>query len=445
MSFKIHKGMGRLRHVFPQPKSLQEHCGSGVLAIGHVRYSTRGSSTLQNAQPFLIDDGQTPFVLAHNGQIVDTDILTPRIREAIDRINQRRRAAGFVTDYAITSTSDSELIAAMLVGNSEDSWEKRFQNVLSQLTGAYSFICGTPHTLFAIRDPLGIRPLTVGKIPNGHVIASETAALDAIGATWVREIAAGEGIVLTSRGPRAILQHLLPPQIDVEATCVFEYVYLMFVTGTFRKRNVHAVRVRAGMLLAQEHSADADVVVGVPDSGLSAAQGYAAASGIPLDLGIIVRSKDVSERTFIEPEQSSRDSDVLQKLRMNHDAILGKRIVIVEDSIVRGTNAVKVVSRLKQLGALEVHVRVASPPICHPCYYGIDIKDWSELAWNKFGMSVDGVRKAIGADSLGYLSPAGLLKAVGFARNQVCMACMDGDYPTSLPEQLKRRAFGDEQ
>ena len=412
-TINLHTDMGLVTQIFREPDFYPL---SGDLAIGHTRYSTTGSSQLCNAQPILISGHHGQLALAHNGNI----------------INSYQLKAQLETQWSceFSSTTDSEVVAYLLANAPGQTWEERVFHCMRTLEGAFSLVALTPDTLIAARDSLGIRPLCLGQLNNGWVIASETCALDHLGATFVRDLDPGEVVVIDNNGIRsAKKQPDDSPQ--KRALCVFELIYFARPDSILDGQLVYSVRQAMGAQLAREHSVDADLVIGIPDSSTAAAVGYAQESGIPYSDGLI-KNRYVG-RTFIEPEQRLRDLGVRQKFNPLTEVIKGKRLVVVDDSIVRGTTTPHVVNLLRKAGALEIHMRVCAPPIQHPCYMGVDMATRQELiAANN---SVEEIRSMTGADSLGYLSVEGLLKVAGNDRGGFCDACFTGNYP--VPVQLE--------
>ena len=412
-TINLHTDMGLVTQIFREPDFYPL---SGDLAIGHTRYSTTGSSQLCNAQPILVSGHHGQLALAHNGNI----------------INSYQLKAQLETQWSceFSSTTDSEVVAYLLANAPGQTWEERVFHCMRTLEGAFSLVALTPDTLIAARDSLGIRPLCLGQLNNGWVIASETCALDHLGATFVRDLDPGEVVVIDNNGIRsAKKQPDDSPQ--KRALCVFELIYFARPDSMLDGQLVYSVRQAMGAQLAREHSVDADLVIGIPDSSTAAAVGYAQESGIPYSDGLI-KNRYVG-RTFIEPEQRLRDLGVRQKFNPLAEVIKGKRLVVVDDSIVRGTTTPHVVNLLRKAGALEIHMRVCAPPIQHPCYMGVDMATRQELiAANN---SVEEIRSMTGADSLGYLSVEGLLKVAGNDRGGFCDACFTGNYP--VPVQLE--------
>jgi amidophosphoribosyltransferase len=389
---------------------------SGHIAVGHCRYSTTGSSTWENAQPtFCTTATGSGLALGHNGNLVNTAEL----------LVQARKVGAPTCNGA---TTDSDLITGLLATAAADtSIDNAAQRLLPQLRGAFSLVFCDEDTLYAARDPHGIRPLVLGRLERGWVLASETAALDIVGARFVREVEPGELLAIDADGLRSSRFASPDPK-----GCMFEYVYLARPDTTIAGRGVHATRLEIGRRLAREHPADADLVISVPESGTPAAIGYAQESGIPYGKGLVKNA--YIGRTFIQPSQTIRQRGIRLKLNPLRDVIRGKRLVVVDDSIVRGNTQGALVRMLREAGALEVHVRIASPPVRWPCFYGIDFASRTELIANGVhGSDVDGIRRCIGADSLGYVSLEGLIAACEQPASQVCTACFDGRYPIPLP------------
>ncbi len=409
----VYSGMGLVSQVFREPDFQPL---SGEMAIGHTRYSTTGRSELCNAQPLLAQGQNGTLALANNGNIINAVALREQLRQELD--------------CSFVSTTDTEIIAQMLVNSPGPSWEDRAFQCMRRLEGAYSIVGLTPDALIAARDPLGIRPLCLGRRGNGWVIASESCALDNLGADFIREIDPGEVIVIDRNGLRSAVW---PGADDARprALCVFELIYFSRPDSIMDGQLVHSKRQEMGAQLAREHPVDADLVIGIPDSSTAAAVGYALESGIPFSEGLI-KNRYVG-RTFIEPEQKLRDLGVRQKFNSLGGVIKGRRIVVVDDSIVRGTTTPHVVGLLRRAGAAEVHMRVCAPPIRHPCFMGVDMASRQELlAANN---TVPQIRQFIGADTLGYLSVKGLMKVVDGAQGGFCDACFTGNYP--VPVQLE--------
>ena len=418
-TINLHTDMGLVTQIFREPDFYPL---SGDLAIGHTRYSTTGSSQLCNAQPILVNGHHGQLALAHNGNIINSYQLKSQLETQ--------------WSCAFSSTTDSEVVAYLLANAPGQTWEERMFHCMRTLEGAFSLVALTTDTLIAARDSLGIRPLCLGKLNNGWVIASETCALDHLGATFVRDLDPGEVVVIDNNGIRfAKKQSDDSPQ--KRALCVFELIYFARPDSMLDGQLVYSVRQAMGAQLAREHSVDADLVIGIPDSSTAAAVGYAQESGIPYSDGLI-KNRYVG-RTFIEPEQRLRDLGVRQKFNPLTEVIKGKRLVVVDDSIVRGTTTPHVVNLLRKAGALEIHMRVCAPPIQHPCYMGVDMATRQELiAANN---SVEEIRVMTGADSLGYLSVEGLLKVAGNNRGGFCDACFTGNYPVPVQLELTKMAL----
>ncbi|HET9491170.1 MAG TPA: amidophosphoribosyltransferase [Methylomirabilota bacterium] len=405
-SFHTEKAMGWVADVF-SPERLRRL--PGHRAIGHVRYSTAGASRLRNAQPITANTARGPIAIAHNGNLTNADAL---------RREMERDGAIF------QSTSDTEVILHLLARAPAGSLAEQLPHALGQVTGAYSLLILTPDAMYAVRDPYGFRPLTLGRLGDAWVVASETCALDLIEARYEREVNPGEILMISDAG----LQSLRPFPTAERLQCVFEYVYFARPDSVLWGRNVHTVRKALGRELAREHPVEADVVIPVPDSGTSAALGFAEQSGIRYEMGLI-RNHYVG-RTFIEPKQGIRHFGVKVKLNPMPEMLEGRRVVVVDDSIVRGTTSRKIVRMIQSAGAREVHMRISSPPIQWPCYYGIDTPTRKDLI--AASHSVDETRRYLGAESLGYLSLEGMLKSTGSDPTQFCHACFTGSYRVGI-------------
>jgi amidophosphoribosyltransferase len=408
---RIHTAMGLLVQGF-QESDLQRL--TGHIAIGHTRYSTTGSSLIQNAQPMIAHGPGVEIAVGHNGNLVNAAEL-------------RDEMAGWGIDFH--TSSDTEVLANIIANAPAGNWPDRIAYAMRRLRGAYSLVGLTRDFLLAVRDPLGVRPLCIGKLNgDGWVFASESCALDHIGADFVREVDPGEAIMVDESGFRTLYKRETNGR---RASCVFEHIYFARPDSVLDDRLVYASRMSMGRQLAKEYPVDADMVIGVPDSATAAAAGYSQESGIPYGDGL-VKNRYVG-RTFILPDQRLRDLGVRTKLNPLPEMIRGKRLVVVEDSIVRGTTSLPVVNLLRRGGASEVHLRICAPPIVHPCQLGIDMPTRRELiASNK---SVDEICAILGADSLGYLSHDGLVEAVGLAEDRICSACFTGNHP--IPVQLE--------
>ncbi len=406
-------GMGLVSQVFDEDDLSYL---PGKFAIGHTRYSTTGASRLDNAQPFRVSGPNGELALGHNGNIVNAAVLREDL--ALEGIK-------------CTTGSDSEVIAQLLANAPGLDWKERWAYVMRKLNGAYSLAVITPDAIMMARDPMGNRPLCLGKLDGGWVAASESCAFDHLGATFIREIEPGEVIYIDAEG----LQSFKPVEEQKHAFCVFEYIYFARPDSVLDGKLVYPLRMNLGRELAKEHPApDADVVIGVPDSATAHAIGYSQASGIPFVEGL-VKNRYVG-RTFIQPDQRLREIGVHMKFNPLREVLQDRKVVLVEDSIVRSTTTPRVISMLRKAGAREVHMRVTSPPISHPCFYGIDMGTrWELIAAQK---SIDEIREHIGADTLGYLSPQGLVNAVASTRDKLCMACFTGEYPRPVPLQMEK-------
>jgi amidophosphoribosyltransferase len=405
----LYTGMGLVSHVFDEAALSRL---PGLIAIGHNRYSTAGSSRLANAQPIVVDGPNGKLALAHNGNIINALPLRQELEEK---------------GYRLSTTSDSEVIACLIVSSPGNTLEEKISHAMYRLQGAYSLVILDDRCLIGVRDPMGVRPLCLGKTDNGWVLASESCALDHIGAAMIREVEAGEIVTIDANGPKS--RQGIEPQ--TQALCVFEYIYFARPDSTIGGRLLYRAREGMGRGLAQEYPVDADLVVGVPDSATVAAIAYSKESGIPFGEGLL-KNRYVG-RTFIQPDQRIRELGVGLKFNPLREIIAGKRLVLVDDSIVRGTTTPRVISLLKKAGAKEVHMRVCAPPICYPCFFGVDMATrWELIAARK---TVPEIKDFINADSLGYLSLEGLVKAVALPKESLCMACLTGDYP--IPVQLE--------
>ncbi|WP_372594041.1 amidophosphoribosyltransferase [Actinotalea sp.] len=409
----VYKDMGLVSQVFDETAL---NALTGHIAIGHTRYSTTGASTWENAQPTLGATAGGTVALGHNGNLTNTAELIDLVAE---RYGPRRRG-----ELARGNTTDTALVTALLAGDADHTLEATALEVLPRLRGAYCLVFMDEHTLYAARDPHGVRPLVLGRLERGWVVASETAALDIVGASLVREVEPGELIVIDSDGLRSTRFAPATP-----TGCVFEYVYLARPDTTIAGRSVHAARVEMGRTLAREFPVDADLVIPVPESGTPAAIGYAAESGIRYAQGLTKNA--YVGRTFIQPSQTLRQLGIRLKLNPLREVIRGQRLVVVDDSIVRGNTQRALVRMLREAGAAEVHVRISSPPVRWPCFYGIDFASRAELIAT--GLSPEDVGRSIGADSLGYISLEGMVAATEQPSSQLCTACFTGQYPIPLP------------
>ena len=402
--FRIHKGMGLVPQIFDSDVL---HGLVGNVAVGHTRYSTTGSSHLRNAQPLTVDCGRGQIAIAHNGNLTNASFLRDEL-EAKGSIFQ--------------TTVDSEIILHLLAQPTDNGDESSLARAMRRIEGAYSLVIMTENELIGVRDPHGFRPLSLGKLGDAWVLASETCAFDLIQAKFVRDIEPGEMVIINKDGVRSIQAF---PEQKRRAFCIFESVYFARPDSSIGGHNVYKVRVEMGRQLALEYPIPADIVVPVPDSGNCAALGYSQQSGIPFEMAF-VRNHYVG-RSFLQPSQLIRDFNVRVKLNLVTDLVKGKRVIIVDDSIVRGTTCKTRVNNLKEAGAKEVHVLVSCPPHMNPCVYGIDFPDRNKLMAANY--SIDEIRRYLNADTLGYLSQDGLVKATGSPKSSFCMACYDGDYP----------------
>lgn len=405
---RLHKAMGLVSQVFNEEnlKPLKGH-----LAIGHNRYSTKGASRINNAQPFLLESALGPLGLAHNGNLVNSAEL---------RHDLLQHGVGLM------STSDSEVITQMLAGASGNNWIDRIRLFMVRARGAYSMTILTQDTLFAVRDPWGIRPLCLGKLDSGWVVASESCALATIGAEFIREIAPGEIIAINENGIQSI-QGAPPSQ---RALCAFEFIYFARPDSIIQGQLVHQVRQGLGARTAAEHQVDGDLVMGIPDSATTAAIGYAMAADLPYNEGLI-KNRYIG-RTFIQPDEHLRQLGVALKFNALPENLRGKRVIVVDDSIVRGNTSGPIIAMLRASGAKEVHLRVTSPPLRHPCYMGVDMATHEELIAHR--MSIEEIRDHLHVDTLGYLSVEGLAETIGQPCNHLCLACFSGNYPLAIQD-----------
>jgi amidophosphoribosyltransferase len=411
-----HKGMGLVNDVFDNPSSLDKL--AGTLAIGHVRYSTTGSSMIANAQPIVVNSRRGGMALAHNGNLVDAD----PIRAALE------------DEGAIFSTSvDTEVLAHLIVRARKETIEESVAHAINQVHGGYALLILLGDKLIGLRDPHGIRPLQLGKLNGAWCLASESCAFDTVGAEFVREIAPGEMVTISNGGNIRSQQAI--KAAGTARPCMFEFIYFARPDSQLEGVNMHAVRKEMGRQLAREAPAEADIVIGVPDSSISAATGYAEESGIPYEVGLI-KNRYIA-RTFILPSQNRREAALKLKLNPLRKVIEGKRVVLVDDSIVRGTTSKHLVTLLREAGAREVHMRISSPPYRNACHYGIDTSASKDLIAR--GRELEAIRDHIGADSLYYLSTEGMIQAVGVptdAGRGFCLACFNADYPVPVIESV---------
>ena len=402
--FWEHRGMGLVSQIF-NGEVLDRLPGS--MAIGHTRYSTTGSSHIRNAQPLTANCRLGNIAIAHNGNLTNA----AAVRDELE-------AQGLMFQTSV----DSEIILNLLAQPTLGGQENNLVETVRRVQGAYSLAIMTERELIGVRDPHGFRPLSLGKVDGAWVLASETCAFDLIHAEFVRDVEPGEIVIIDKNGLRSIQAF---PEHQRRAFCIFEYVYFARPDSTIANRNVYKVRVEMGRQLAREHPVEADLVIPVPDSGNCAALGYSLESGIPYEMAF-VRNHYVG-RSFLQPSQLIRDFDVRVKLNLIHDLVKGKRVIVVDDSIVRGTTSKSRVNNLKEAGAKEVHVMVSCPPHMNPCFYGIDFPDRTKLM--AASHTLEEIRQYLNADSLSYLSKEGMVKATGLPKSSFCMACYDGDYP----------------
>lgn len=407
------KGEGLVTEVFNEARlsALQ-----GNMAIGHVRYSTTGGGGIENVQPFLFRHNTGDFALAHNGNLVNSVLLRKYLED---------RGSLF------QSTSDSEILAHLIKKDNADARKPRIFSIvhaLNMIEGAFAFLIMTSGRIYACRDKYGLRPLSIGRLGDGYVLSSETCAFDVIGAEFVRDLEPGEIVTVDHHGIRSrnyseFRKHLM---------CAMEYIYFARPDSDIEGCNVHSFRKETGRLLWKEAPADADIVVGVPDSSLSAAMGYSEASGLPYEMGLI-KNKYIG-RTFIQPSQALREKGVRMKLSAVKTIVKGRRVVLVDDSVVRGTTSRRIVCMLREAGAREVHLRIASPQITRPCFYGVDISTYEELMCAH--KTLEQVKESIGVDTVAFLSEEALFKAGG--RSGLCLACFNGKYPTALYQTIEQ-------
>ncbi|MDO4727261.1 MAG: amidophosphoribosyltransferase [Porphyromonadaceae bacterium] len=408
-SFTNVKGEGLVTEIF-NAKNLASL--EGKAAIGHVRYSTAGGGGIKNVQPFVFRHHTGDFALAHNGNLVNSRELSTYLENK---------------GSIFQSTSDSEILAHLIKKEKDES--AKLYNIieaLNMIEGAFAFVILTENKLYAARDKYGLRPLSIGKLNGGYVVASETCALDIVGAEFVRDVAPGEVIVFDTDGFTSVDYS----KFKHNYLCAMEFIYFSRPDSDLEQCNVHSFRKESGKLLFEEAPADADIVIGVPDSSLSAAIGYSEASGIPYEQGL-VKNKYVG-RTFIQPSQDMREKGVKMKLSAVRSIVKDKRVVLIDDSLVRGTTSRRIVALLREVGAKEIHVRIASPPITHPCFYGVDTSTFDELM--SAHKNVEQVRQSIGADTLAFLSQDALYRSGN--RKELCLACFNGKYPTAMYQSI---------
>jgi amidophosphoribosyltransferase len=409
-----HKGMGLVGTVFNEEnlKKLK-----GPIAIGHVRYSTTGSSTTKNVQPLLVNHKKGFIAVAHNGNLTNSVELRNELED---------------TGSILQTSMDSELIVHLLVKDQLNNYRQKMVPIMSKMQGAYSFVLLINDAIYAMRDPMGFRPLCLGRVDGTYIVASETCAFDMIGATYVRDVEPGEVVIIDKNGLTS-----LKAESPRHAFCIFEYIYFSRPDSNIFTKSVYLARKNLGRALAKESPVSADFVMPIPDSGTYAALGYSEASGIPLEIAY-VRNHYIG-RTFIQPSQLIRDFKVKVKLNPIRDVLKGKRVVIVEDSIVRGTTSRSRVRTLREAGASEIHMRVSCPPLVSPCFYGIDFPTKKELIASSH--SIDQIREFIGVDSLKYLSLEGMLNSMMLPKEEFCTACFTGNYPTTICKPPSKKAL----
>ncbi len=414
---RYHKGLGLVNEVFGENE--MQALGKGTIAVGHVRYSTSGGNNVMNAQPMVVKHVKGQLALCHNGNLTNSYELRRKLE---------------LSGCIFQTSSDTEVISYLIIGNRlvTASIEEAVEKTMDELEGAYSLVMMSPAKLLAVRDPHGLRPLCYGLKGDGSIVfASESCALDAVGAELVRELEPGEIMIVDENGLRSIRSHCGKKKPSL---CVFEYIYFARPDSRIDGLSVHTARYESGKRLAMEYPCDADAVIGVPDSGLDAALGFAKESGIPYGIGL-VKNKYIG-RSFIAPTQESRNELVDLKLNTIEEALYGKRIVLIDDSIVRGTTSARIVKLIRKAGAKEVHMRISAPPFLHPCYYGTDIDSKNSLIAN--GHSVEDIAKLIDVDSLGFLSVSALKEIAG---ENTCCACFNGAYPTPVPQHAQKERF----
>lgn len=414
--FHVHRDMGLVTEVFSSERVSQL---IGSTAIGHVRYSTTGSSVLANVQPLVFNYAKGEIAIATNGNLVNAD-----------KLRKELESSGSI----FQTTTDTEAIAHLIARSNADTLEDAVKETLNELVGAYALLILTNDQMFVAQDPHALRPLSIGKLGDSYVFSSETCAFDTVGATFIREIEPGELLVVNHENEMKVTRFSEPKQTSI---CSFEYIYFARPDSDISGINVHTARKRLGRKLAEEASVEADVITGVPDSSTSAAIGFAEATGIPYELGLI-KNRYVG-RTFIQPSQELREQGVKMKLSAVRKVVEGKRVVMVDDSIVRGTTSRRIVNLLREAGATEVHVRISSPPVKNPCFYGIDTANREQLIASNH--NIDEICELINADSLAFLSPEGMVESIGRPSKEKnrghCLACFTGEYPTKIYDALE--------
>ena len=415
--FTYHKALGLVGQVFD--RECLERLGKGRISVGHVRYSTTGGNSAANAQPLVVRHIKGPMSIAHNGNLTNA-------RELREQFEMK----GMI----FHSTNDTEVISYTITEErlKEPSIEQAVNKAMYRIKGAYSLLVMSPTKLIAARDPNGFRPLCLGRLGGGYVVSSESCAFDSLGAEFIRDIKAGEIVIIDDSGIRSIEDHCG----GSESLCVFEYIYFARPDSVIDGAGVHSARINAGRALYKEHPVSADIVIGVPDSVLDAALGFSQESGIPYGIGFI-KNRYIG-RTFIQPSQAQRTNSVKLKLNAVSETVKGKRVVMIDDSIVRGTTCARIVKLLRDAGAKEVHVRISCPPFVSPCYFGTDIDSKDNLIACR--MDNEGIRRFIGADSLGYLSIEGVRNIAGSGRG-LCTACFDENYPIDVPKDMPKDKF----
>ena len=414
-----HKGLGLVSEVFS--KDVLEKLPGGNMAIGHCRYSTTGGLSVENAQPLVIRHIKGTMAIAHNGNLTNA----AKLKEELE-----------LTGAIFHTTSDTEVIAHTIIRErlASDSIEEAISRAMTKIQGAYSLVIMSPKKLIAVRDPLGFRPLCIGKAGEDYIVASESCALDSVGAAFIRDVKPGEIVIIDEEGMRSIEDNCKPGK---KSFCVFEFIYFARPDSVIDGSCVHTARLRAGAFLALEHPVQADVVIGVPDSGIDAALGYSKQSGIPYDVGFI-KNKYIG-RTFIEPFQPQRESTLRIKLNTISSTVRGKRVILIDDSIVRGTTSKRIVRLLREAGAKEVHMRVSSPPFLYPCFFGTDIRSKEHLI--AANHTVEEIAEIIGVDSLGFLGVENVTKLADNPSLEFCTSCFTGHYPIEVPEIMPKEKY----
>ncbi|HEU5368078.1 MAG TPA: amidophosphoribosyltransferase [Ktedonobacterales bacterium] len=415
----IHRRMGLVAQVFDEDDLLGLQ---GDMAVGHTRYSTTGSSRIENAQPLVMESALGPFALAHNGNLTNTAALRKRLLDAGETLD---------------SSSDSEILAKLLARAPGSTWIQKIRRTMRDLSGAYSLVVGTTNGLYGIRDPQGVRPLCIGRLGEHWVIASESCAIDTVGGELLREVAPGEVVMIDGVGEEG-MRHTVGQVSVKSAMCLFEYIYFARPDSIINGRSLYLARQRMGAELAKEYQVEADLVIGVPDSATPAAVGYANARQLPYTDGLI-KNRYIG-RTFIQPDQHLRQLGVKLKFNALAAVLEGKRVIVIDDSIVRGTTIRPLVELLRRSGAREVHLGITSPPFRHPCYLGVDLAQYSELIAARLP-SVERIAEEVGVDSLHYLSLDGLVRAIDLPPEAFCSGCFTGHYPVPVDEATTKLAL----